>query len=216
MPLIIKFLTKHTTPINDINIDFAGDLSLRLLYASFINLGINQDNIQDIRFIMNNIQLKVLDEKYNIKPTDQQVIYLICINQNIRDKLISIFNNTTQSKKDPEPIMTDSIIDNQNKITMKLFNDPDFRTLLKIYQTKPELFNILLQYTQSGDIVNENKEVKQISELTQVEIIKYNELLSQIKLLKLNIPDEEIMNVLIKYDGHLNLALRSILTKLLK
>ena len=215
MPIIIKFLIKHNIPINDINLNFKGDLSLRLLYESFINLGINQDNIQDIRFIMNNIQLKVLDEKYNIKPTDQQVIYLICINPNIKDKLISIFNKEP-IKKDPESVMTNSIIDNQNKITMKLFNDPDFRTLLKIYQSKPELFNILLQYTQSGDIVNENKEVKKISELTQEEITKYNELLNQIKLLKINISDEEIINNLIKYNGHLNLALRSMLTNLLK
>lgn len=236
MSLILKFITKHVKPIDEMNIPFTGELSLRKLMLSFISLGLTTSEVTDIKFIMNNTQLKSLDEIYMVNPEDQVKVYLLAHDPNVKNKLIDIFDKYSQAKKQdeltqkgvkdevidvdkeykPEPKMDKTIIYNQNKLTIKLFNDSDFRTLLKIYLTKPELFNILQQYTQSGNIVDDNKETKTIDQLSEQEIIEYNEQLQYLKSLNLNISDDIIIKNLIKYDGHLNLTLRSLLNDLLK
>lgn len=236
MSLILKFITRHVQPIDEMNIPFTGELSLRKLMMSFINLGLSTAETTDIKFIMNNTQLKSLDEIYIVNPEDQIKIFLLATDETVKTKLIDIFNKYSQSKKQdkltekgikdevvdvdkeykPEPRMDKTIIYNQNKLTIKLFNDPDFRTLLKIYLTRPELFNILQQYTQSGDIVDENKHIKRIDQLSEQQIIEYNEYLNYLKSLNLNISDEVIVKNLIKYDGHLNLTLRALLNDILK
>jgi hypothetical protein len=227
MSLILKFITKHVHPIDEMNIPFTGELSLRKLMMSFISLGLSTAEATDIKFIMNNTQLKLLDEIYMVNPEDQVKIYLLATDETVKTKLIDIFNKYSQAKKQyevidvdkeykPEPKMDKTIIYNQNKLTIKLFNDPDFRTLLKIYITRPELFNILQQYTQSGDIVDENKHIKTIDQLSEQQIIEYNEQLKYLKSLNLNISDEIIIKNLIKYDGHLNLTLRALLNDILK
>ena len=213
MPLIIKYIVKHDTPINYLTFNFSGELTLKILLVSFIKLGLNTEEINSLKFIINNKQMNELDDKYMIDSSDEQIVYLLCTNPNLKLKLISIFNKKVEQ---PKPIMSDTIIDNQNKITLKLFNDPDFRTLIKIYQSKPELFNILLQYTQSGDIIDEHKINRDISQIPQEELIKYKEYLSFIKSLNLNISDENILSILIKNNGHLNLTLRTILYNFVK
>lgn len=226
MSLIIKYITKHDSPINNITVNFTGDLTLKILLISFLKLGLNMNEINSLKFIINSQQMTGLEDKYIIGPNDTQMIYLLSIDSNLKEKLISIFNkhnNEPTTAKEPkvestivEPKMTDSIIENQNKLTIKLFEDPDFRTLIKIYQSKPELFNILLQYTQSGDIIEDKPQIYNISDLSEKERLKYNEMLLFIKSLKLNISDDEIMQQLIKYKGHLNLTLRTILYSLVK
>lgn len=112
----------------------------------------------------------------------------------------------------PKLELTDEIIENMNQKTVALFSDSDFRSLISIYLRKPELFNTLSQYVQSGNIVEKSLTIeKEYKDLNEGEIIKYNELLQKIKQLNLDVSDDIIMNKLIKYSGHLNLTLRAIL-----
>jgi hypothetical protein len=99
-----------------------------------------------------------------------------------------------------------------NHKSILLFSDPDFKLLVGIYLKKPELFSILAQYVQNGNIVEESlMSPKTINDLTNEELIKYQTRVEVINNLNLGISNDMIIEKLIKYSGHLNLTLRSIL-----
>jgi hypothetical protein len=117
--------------------------------------------------------------------------------------------NTTQVTI---PILTEELIETMNHKSILLFSDPDFKLLVGIYLKKPELFSILAQYVQNGNIVEESlMSPKTINDLTNEELIKYQTRVEVINNLNLGISNDMIIEKLIKYSGHLNLTLRSIL-----
>ena len=225
MPLIFNFITKTIEPIKKIVLNLSDEIVFTRndLLIYFNNLNLSIDDVQTLTFIFNNKEIK---DNITVKMsnTDIVVIHVLTSNSVIKDKLVNLFNskgcdidiNSSYQYQPEKPkvvsktFLNKDIINNQNKITVKLFNDPDFRSLIKIYLTRPELFNMLLQYTQSGDIIpianDDNK-------LSREEII---ELSHEIKKLNLNISDDIIINKLIKCNGHLNLTIRSLLCDISK
>lgn len=120
-------------------------------------------------------------------------------------------------KPEPHPILTPELIDTLNVKSVSLFADPDFRNLMKIYIKRPELFSTFALYIQSGDIINESMcPTKNLNDITDEEYSYYQSLADKINSMELGVTNEIIINRLIKYSGHLNLTLRSILMDLIK
>jgi hypothetical protein len=227
MPLIFNLIVNKNTEyqIKKIVLTLSDELMFGhndlLLYFTNLNLSIDEANT--LIFMYNNKEIKG-PNMIRMNNDDIVIINVLTNNIMLTDKLVDVFNkhgisininnnpnpnkevnpNKTKSKQIPE-----EIIDSQNDKTIKLFNDPDFRTLMKIYLTKPEMFNILLQFTQNGDII-------ELEQHHQISDTKLKELFLQIKNLNINVSDEIIINKLKCYNGHLNLTLRSILCDICK
>ena len=113
---------------------------------------------------------------------------------------------------DTIPVLTPELIDTMNVKSVSLFADQDFRNLISIYLRKPDLFSIFAKYVQNGNVIEESLiSVKTVDMLSDEELSNLNMLCTQVKNLGINMPDEVIINRLIKYSGHLNLTVRSLL-----
>jgi len=115
-------------------------------------------------------------------------------------------------KESVEPVMTPEIIDTMNKKTVALFSQPDFKTLLNIFLTNPGIIRDFSKYVQHCDIVSNNKEPNW-DELSTEKQTEYNTLADKLEEFNLGKPRELLLSRLVKYSGHLNLTLRSILSE---
>ena len=113
-------------------------------------------------------------------------------------------------KQKVEPVMTPEIIDNMNKKTVELFNNSDFKSLLNVYLTNPSMFSVFSKFVQHGDIVPIQQETKEYNKE------EYEELVNKLEQLNTGLSRDELLERLVKYSGHLNLTLRSILMSQLK
>ena len=146
----------------------------------------------------------------------------------IKKTLISIFDkdgyfvekkapakqNLSTTKIEPyvtKPIPEDeikideSIITESNKETVRLFGETDFKTLLKIYINNPEVFKTFASYISSGNVIS-----TALSKPT--EGADFEEQKQAIIDLNLGVEEELIDKALNKFNGHINLSLRFILT----
>lgn len=118
---------------------------------------------------------------------------------------------------EPTPVLTPELIDTLNVKAASLYADSDFRNLMRIYINRPDLFSTFALYIQSGDIINESLcKTKDINELSDEEYTYYQSLADKINSLGLGVTNELVIGRLVKYSGHLNLTLRSILIDLIK
>ena len=102
-----------------------------------------------------------------------------------------------------------------NEQTLILFSDPDFIILLNIYRKKPELFNLLSNYIQNNDIIIDSLiNDKTLDQISDQEIEYYTNLSIKIMEIGINIPQNIIIEKLIKFSGHLNLTIRSIFNEM--
>lgn len=115
-------------------------------------------------------------------------------------------------KESVEPVMTPEIIDTMNKKTVALFSQPDFKTLLNIFLTNPGVIRDFSKYVQHCDIVTNSKEATW-DELPTEKQTEYNTLADKLEEFNLGKPRELLLSRLVKYSGHLNLTLRSILSE---
>lgn len=214
---------------------YHGDITLQHIHSLFINWGITQEEIEQVKFIIDSEQIRDPTKIYNIKPEETSNIFIFVFNPDIKQKLQIIFNthgtemlqqtNETESEEEisqpitqiiPEtlPVLTQTDIINMNKQTLILFSDPDFITLLDIYKRKPELFNLLSNYIQNNNIiVGSLVKDKTIDQITDQEKEYYTMLSIKLIDFGFNIPQDVIINKLIKYSGHLNLTIRSLLNE---
>ena len=114
-----------------------------------------------------------------------------------------------EEEEEEEDILTEDDITELNSNIIRTFGDDDFKTLFKIYHTKPELFSMLYSFISSGDIV-ENVESKTYSE---EEEYQYQDAFIALKNLELGFQDDEMKSTLDHFKGHLNLTLRYLLCK---
>ena len=98
--------------------------------------------------------------------------------------------------------------------TKKEFEDPDFVTLLRICNTKPQLLGLVNNYMISGTIVepltSDNKSTdglstEQIPTIDSTEF-KYDEELAMLE--KLGYSGDMVKSVITHFNGHLNLCIR--------
>ena len=151
---------------------------------------VDEDNNNDSKSITEDIgnnRESIIDQNEDIECITEEIVNNINKNEDIE-------------------CITEEIINNINEKTLILLRDPDFRILIDIYKRRPELFQNLLHYTHSGDIVYNVTQVSSVGNyLTEFEIINK---------LNLNFPEDKIYEKLIKYGGHINLTLRSLLCEL--
>ena len=115
-------------------------------------------------------------------------------------------------KESVEPVMTPEIIETMNKKTLELFSQPDFKILLNIFLTNPGIIRDFSKYVQHSDIVSNSKEANW-DELSAEKQTEYNMLADNLEKYNLGKPRELLLSRLVKYSGHLNLTLRSILSE---
>lgn len=204
--------------------------NLKLIYDFFLSNDIKGNELNNITFIIDNEEINSFNITYTINSDENAYIYVYTKNVYILEKLTNIFKKYNLHEMDIDllmvdspviikqntvPKLTDEIIDEMNKKSVELFIDPDFRSLIRIYMNKPELFSIMAKYIQSGNVIEESLNQKEISDnfhmLNIEEQNKYIDLSNKIKELGINCDDNIIYNKLRKYSGHLNLTIRDLL-----
>ena len=274
MPITFKIITNNLVINNSFELLFPyeGIINLKLLNRLLLLWNFSNDEISLIKFIFN--KEKVKDNKnYYLSENDNNIIYILSFDSNIKYKLQNVFiefqnnkdkysiifiellkkyseesnkeesdneesnneeSNNEESDNDsflmknqkiilelksnttPElpSTLTPDIIDNINQQTVLLFEDDDFKHLLKIYLKRPELYEIFLKYIENADIIEVNTNNSSNNDLSDELLLKYKNLCDKIKNLNLNIKEEVIISRLIKYSGHLNLTLRAFLQEM--
>jgi hypothetical protein len=275
----------------EITDNFEGPINLNLLQELFKFHGLDSNEIEKVRFIIDSEQIKNSENSYNIKADEDRGIFVFTSEIEIRTKLQEIFmkngkeidtqqqtsprqishqsviqtvipleqfepltNNNfgkAQVVKEPvekqsfssatllgeskafpnnepyltlsdkldsstilknEPVMTPEIIDTMNKKTVNLFSQPDFKTLLNIFLTNPGVIRDFSKYVQHCDIIVDSNN-NSWEELSIEKQIEYNHLADKLEEFNLGKPRELLLSRLVKYSGHLNLTLRSILSE---
>ena len=104
------------------------------------------------------------------------------------------------------PEFSQEIIDTINIKTAKLFENNDFKHLIRIYYTNPDILKTFLNFVSQGNIVKMNIPIISEEKDYSVEI-------ETLKSLGINESDDIIKQVLESVNGHLNLSLRVLLTR---
>ena len=104
------------------------------------------------------------------------------------------------------PELSQEIINTINIKTAKLFENNDFKHLIKIYYSNPDILKTFLNFVSHGDIVKMNIPIISEEKNYLVEI-------DMLKSLGINESDDIIKQVLKSFNGHLNLSLRVLLTR---
>ena len=107
---------------------------------------------------------------------------------------------------DDKYILTDETICMMNAQTVNLFADNDFKSLVKIYNTNPNILKKFLNFVSHGDIVKMTIPVLDPPK-------NYTNEMLQLKKLGVIATDDEILSTLQSFNGQLNLSLRVLLTK---
>lgn len=201
MTLILQHITFNSNntlvPINQIIINYKGVINYKILLYIFTKINFTENEFNDIKFYINNLEINNLsDKEFNI--IDNLICYIYTNNNNIKNKIINLGNNDNNK------------INNINNETLKLFNDPDFKKLINIYIKKPELLNLLYLYVENGDIIDESLLIPMNN--FNINNNNYIELLKILSDLNINYIEQDIIDIFIKYNGHLNLIIRNILT----
>lgn len=101
--------------------------------------------------------------------------------------------------------LTEEIINNMNLKTVKLFENENFKQLIRIFNTDPDIIKTFLSFVSHGDIVKLNIP----SQLNKQD--NYDGEMLKLKELGVMNNDDQILSTLEKYNGHLNLTLRDLL-----
>jgi hypothetical protein len=224
MPLIFKLTNQ---PNNNIHIIKAIEDTININHINdmFKQFGLDDEELSKIKYLTDSDIIRDPSQTFVIKNDETRIIFIFSSDFMIRHKLQEIFtkNGIEQEQtidinkplnikaSDTIPVMTPEKISEMNKKTIELFSDPEFVLLLKIVTKKPHYINMVAKYIQKGTIVMESLgPVKTVSELSSEELDKYKELAAAVIL---DVPEELKINMLIKYNGHINLTLRAILSE---
>lgn len=230
MPLTFKFVGFIINKkYHEINYSYEGTINLLNIHTLFITWDLTQEEINQIKFIIDSEHITDPNKLYTINFNENHIIFVFINNKNIKQKLYSVFTSNesnfddneeitqpiTQDQSEIYPVLTIEIINKMNENTLLLLSDPDFINILSIYKRKPDLFNSLSNYIQNNDIIIDSLlPEKNINEISEIEINYYNELSIKIMNLQLGIPQNIIIDKLIKYSGHINLTIRSIINEI--
>lgn len=224
MPLQLKLYNNDDYIIED---NYIGKFSLKILIELLKKWKFNLEEINNINFgIDENIKLDNITDIYHVTTEDILIIYLICDNEILLDKLKYIFKKYNKSITDTNKFNTNNIkyeeklfqeylsnINTVNTETIKLCIDKDFQKLINIYYNKPELFGIFLKFIQTdmNPIYINNETIDDLNNIPEGYVHKYSKLIKIIKILNIPVTTEKILITLIKYHGHLNLTIRELI-----
>ena len=230
MPLHFKITDCGTS--YDYLHDYTGKLFLHNLQSILISWDIDASIFDDISFCVNENKMsddsmydvsesEIVDISIYCSDFDNKKFLVDKIIELGLDKIIEDISSDESSDLDEfnnlsfssiptesmesiptESIPTESIIATINQETISTIQDEDFKHLIRIFRTRPELFNKFSMYIQHGDFVVINNS----NENT------YEESVQHIKQLNIGVDDDTILTYLRRYSGHLNLTIRALLT----
>ena len=103
------------------------------------------------------------------------------------------------------PVLDDTIVDEINIKTTKLFQSEDFKNLIRIYYTNQDVMKTFFSFINNGDIVK--------IDIPRDESKNYDDKIQLLKSLGITETDDQIKQCLISFNGHLNLSLRALLVR---
>jgi hypothetical protein len=222
--------------------DLQGAINLNYIHGEFNKMGLSMGCLDRIKFITDSDNIKSNEKTYLITKDEDRIIFVFTPDMTLRSILKDIFdkygseipsmaqsqNSAPESASEVsasdhtitkplttiqsiEPTITPEIIQSMNAKTIKLFEDTDFCNLISIYLKRPELFTTLSRYIIHGNVM-EIDSLKNSTEPSDEDILRYKELLPHIKL---DVSDDIKLKYLVKYQGHLNLTIRAILNDMM-
>jgi hypothetical protein len=219
MPIIFKLVGNIKLKVLEIKYDINGIVRLSSIISIFKNYGIPAENFEHIKFIVETEHLNNNSKFFKVSDNYNLIVFIFTSKKEINDKLIKIFskNNNIDDIYDEEitkpivdkveekiPELSQDIINSNNIKTLELFENPNFKHLVKIYFNEPNIFKTFLQFISHGDITNMTIPIFNQEKDYSVEI-------EHIKSLGITESDEVILHFLKKYNGHINLSLRAFL-----
>ena len=228
MPIIFKLIGNIKLKVLEIKYDINEIVRLSSIISIFENYGIPSENFEHIKFIVESEHLINNSKFFEVSDNYNLIVFIFTSKKEINDKLIKIFSKNNNidyinyidevddiddeeltksivdkiEEKIPE--LSQDIIDSNNTKTLELFENPNFKHLVKIYFNEPDIFKTFLQFISHGDITNMTIPIINEEKDYSVEI-------KHIKSLGITESDEVILHFLKKYNGHINLSLRAFL-----
>ena len=205
MPITFKLVGNIKSKLLEIKYDINGIVRLSTIISIFKNYGIPPENFEHIKVIIEREPLTNDSKFYQVLDDYNLIVFIFTSKKDINDNLIEIFSKHNIDKIEEKiPELSQDIINSNNIKTVQLFENPNFKQLVKIYFNEPELFKTFLKFISHGDITNMN--IPTIDEEKD-----YSVELEYIKSLGITENDKVILQFLKKYNGHINLSLRAFL-----
>ena len=228
MPIIFKLIGNIKLKVLEIKYDINEIVRLSSIISIFENYGIPSENFEHIKFIVESEHLINNSKFFEVSDNYNLIVFIFTSKKEINEKVIKIFSKNNNidyinyidevddiddeeltksivdkiEEKIPE--LSQDIIDSNNTKTLELFENPNFKHLVKIYFNEPDIFKTFLQFISHGDITNMTIPIINEEKDYSVEI-------KHIKSLGITESDEVILHFLKKYNGHINLSLRAFL-----
>jgi len=194
----MKFITDSETvkdPDKEYNVDA---IEIRLIHVFCINIDVREK----LRTIFESHGIVVQPKETKTTSSDRSTSTF-----SIKRELDSKFSQPLPDAKEEEDVLSKDDISEINKNIIKTFSDKDFKTLFRIYHTKPELLSLLYSFISSGDIID-NIETKEYDEEYE-----YKDEFESINSIGLGFSENSIKSTLEHFEGHMNLTLRYLLCK---
>lgn len=205
MPITFKLVGNIKSKLLEIKYDINGIVRLSTIISIFKNYGIPPENFEHIKVIIEREPLTNDSKFYQVLDDYNLIVFIFTSKKDINDNLIDIFSKNNIDKIEEKiPELSQDIINSNNIKTVQLFENPNFKQLVKIYFNEPELFKTFLKFISHGDITN--MMIPTIDEEKD-----YSFELEYIKSLGITENDKVILQFLKKYNGHINLSLRAFL-----
>jgi hypothetical protein len=235
MPIIFKPVGTSGPRKLEIRNDTIGPITLTDIEAIFNAYGINEEEMENIKFVANSETIKSKEKVYEITKEENLTIFVFSAARQLKEKLDDIFikHSTFESHDLPvativpatknidsflqrvidtpvieevTPTLDDETVKSINEKTSKLFDNDDFKELVRIYYTNQGIMKTFLNFIVHGDIVKIN-----IPE--SVDTKTYSNEVAILKQLGITESDENIIKCLSNFNGHLNLTLRALLVR---
>ena len=194
--------------------------------AFYGSLGLDEEKCKEVKFITN-AEVMSAEKKYDLSKGNLTV-YVFSQVEEIKKIIFKIFqengkvsSSVNHSKSDKSKTIVDptiakplaeemikitpEIIEESNKMTVELFKNKNFKTLMKIYYEDPTIYKTFASYVVSGDMIEDP-----FSESSED---NFDDELEQIVSMGVPVSEDIIRTNLKKFNGHINLTLRFLLTK---
>lgn len=244
MPIIYKLVgIKHASDSDPVRNEMLhpnwendkDSINIQCVNELFISLGFSS-NIVELKFITDS-QTMTHDKDYPITEQDSRIIYVFTMSQELKDKLIKIFNEhgyvsvkkVTFEKEDSqnkstEHATTPQVVDkelskpipeDEIKIDATVISASNLETLRLFGEH--DFQTLLNVYVTNPDMfkifasyVSSGTVVPTVFDKDNS--IDYEEQFEEIKKLNIGANDEDINSALSEFNGHINLTLRYLLT----
>jgi len=231
MPLIFKPVAATGDKKYQIKKDTVGDIKLEDILCIFEIFGLTKEDLPNVKFVANSETIKNNDKVYKIDENETLNIFVFSPVKEIREKLENIFikhntnleiekkinkpnidvdtfiqQNIDTPEEDVTPTLDDETVKRINENSVKLFQDEDFKNLVRIYYSNQDIMKTFLNFIVHGDIVKLNIPTNDLNKSYENEIM-------MLQSLGIKESNEEIIKYLNMFNGHVNLTLRALLCK---